>query len=320
MISDFINYQSITGTSTRYWDRGSNIFQYNVTALSGPFVGCVAEVDLINIGTLPISSFTFNMSNSGTGSNWGVTAYLFIDMYDTVGTQVYSANFNSAGTRTINNFLVGYEIRLQLQLATSASTGTYQLDSFSPLPNCLCKGTMIKVYSNNDISREIIERPIENIMVGDIVLSALNNPREVLLVNRNYYDGLSVRHLPVILKKGSICNGDGSSLCLPSRDLICSGLHSVLCNEDEARRLGIEGSYHKSSLVDGYNLYVVKKIEGSERITFKEISERVGEGDENGIYYYHLVVEGNEGFYMNGLPSESTIKDKILGKSFVKIT
>ena len=135
---------------------------------------------------------------------------------------------------------------------------------------CYCPGTLIQTVSG--------ERPIEDLVIGDQVVTLAGEARPIRWIGRRGYTGrFAARNpdvLPVLIHAGALEDG------VPKRDLMVSPLHAMF----------IDGLLiPASALVNGHSIATVKAVEQVE--------------------YIHLELDSHDVILAEGAPAESFVDD-----------
>lgn len=150
------------------------------------------------------------------------------------------------------------------------------LDEHENLPACFTPGTRILT--------PIGERPIEDLEVGDNVVTRDNGALEISWIGRKNLTGefleLNPHHYPILIKEGSLAN------YLPERDMWVSPQHRILFSCEEAQMFFEE----REVLVAAQHLTRLKGVQRA---------------DCDQVTYIYLMFEGHELVLSNGLWSES---------------
>lgn len=135
---------------------------------------------------------------------------------------------------------------------------------------CYCPGTLITTREG--------QRPVEQLMIGDNVLTATGETRSIRWIGRRSYDPIfsygNRDILPILFQKGSLGNQ------LPLRDLTVSPLHAMF--------------------VDGYLIPALHLVNGLSIIQIEKPDQ---------ISYIHIELETHDILLAEGAPSESFVDD-----------
>lgn len=147
----------------------------------------------------------------------------------------------------------------------------------SPSPVCFTKGTLI--------STEFGEIPVEDLNVGDLILTKDNGLQAIRWVGRRHLGqkelGLNPKFRPIRISANAL------GVDTPRSDLAVSPQHRILIQSAYAKML--TGSYEV--------LIPAKKLIGLPGV---EVQENVAE-----VFYYHILLDRHEIVYGNGALAES---------------
>ncbi len=142
---------------------------------------------------------------------------------------------------------------------------------------CFARGTMIKTQMG--------ERAVEDLAIGDLVLTMDNGFRPISWINQRTLSEMDLRKetklRPIRLEKGALGNG------LPCADLVVSPQHRVLFQSPIAERMF--GS--REILVAARQMLDMPGV---------EIAETT-----HGVTYFHFMFDTHEVVFSNGAPTES---------------
>jgi Hint domain len=145
-----------------------------------------------------------------------------------------------------------------------------------PEPVCFCAGTLIETPSG--------QRKVESLCAGDMVLTAMGEPRQVMWVGSTRIPAATLRqnpHLrPIIIPAGSL--GHGS----PATDLKVSPQHRVMIEHGACALLFGEEAV----------LVPAKFLVGP----LADVAEVAGD-----VVYFHVLLQDHDMLLSNGLPTES---------------
>jgi autotransporter-associated beta strand protein len=167
-------------------------------------------------------------------------------------------------------------------LVNFANTAAYAGHTFDPVSDghggtfieedntpCYCRGTLIRTVRG--------KRPVEDLEIGDLVVTLSGEPKPIKWIGRRSYDGRFIKGnrevLPVVIAAGALKRG------VPARDLFVSPGHALWLDEVLVPAL---------LLVNGLT------------ITQAESVERVD--------YFHLEFEGHEIITAEGASAESYVE------------
>lgn len=197
----------------------------------------------------PGDTVTINVSGVGNVTYTGVTFYL------ADGSRVFTPN---DGQVLQNGTLV----------STSWVSAQGPLDVVDLGPTCFVSGTMITTTNG--------PRKVEDLRVGDFVLTQDHGPKSVLWIGGGTWRAAGVS-APVLIKKGALGNDADMMVSQQHRMLITGWQAQLYMGVDEAL---VAAKY----LVNGTSIRIV-------------------EGGE--VEYFHLLFEAHEIITAAGIPSES---------------
>ncbi|WP_173577336.1 Hint domain-containing protein [Acetobacter fallax] len=181
----------------------------------------------------------------------------------------------------------GFELTISAagQTMTIDLDGTYDAASFA-LSGDTGSGTLLSVVQDGTpcycrgtlITTEHGEIPVEQLSIGDHVITAENGPRPIRWIGRRSYSGQFARGnrdiLPVVFRKGSLGNN------LPTTDLSVSPLHAMF--------------------LDGVLVPAVTLVNGTSIVQAECMDE---------VAYFHIELDSHDLVLANGAPSETFIDD-----------
>ncbi|WP_418610703.1 Hint domain-containing protein [Gluconobacter cerinus] len=139
---------------------------------------------------------------------------------------------------------------------------------------CYCPGTLIQTPQG--------ERPVEDLVIGDLILTASGDARPIRWIGRRAYDPLFAYGnrdvLPILFHKGSLGNN------LPKRDLTVSPLHAML--------------------IDGYLIPALHLVNDHSILQIQKPET---------IRYIHIELDSHDILLAEGAPSESFLDDRSRG-------
>ncbi|WP_240554592.1 Hint domain-containing protein [Acetobacter cibinongensis] len=239
------------------------------TALSG---AKLSDVTIGSGGILEIHSGV--MLDGAVNINSG-SVMTFLDTDDTQGMLSAALITSDDGKTEIKVLSAGNVVQtLPVQGDTSAplqwtNNASNHLELGFGTP-CYCPGTLIATPDG--------ERAVENLKIGDTILTAFRAQKTIRWIGRRTYNPLFVQGnrdiLPVLIKKGALGND------LPKRDLKISPLHAMFIN---------------GFLVPA--LYLVNDISIIQIQNPEDIS------------YIHIELEDHDILLAEGAPSESFVDD-----------
>lgn len=142
---------------------------------------------------------------------------------------------------------------------------------------CFTKGTQIRTETGN--------RPVEELEVGDLVVTRDNGLQPIRWIGSRTLDSIDLRAVsslrPIKIKRGSLATN------IPEADLIVSPQHRVLVRSAVAQRMF--GALEV--------LVPAKKL-----LALDGITQETG---EEGVVYYHVLLERHEVIYSNEALTES---------------
>lgn len=143
---------------------------------------------------------------------------------------------------------------------------------------CFGEGTMILMSDGTECA-------VEDIAVGDSVRAHMAEPKKVLWIGRRSLSAAELKAAPSLcpirITEGSLGKG------VPTHDLLVSPQHRMLLNSPiVSRMMGVE-----SCLVPAKHLLGLPGVD-------KDVTEQ-------GVTYFHILLEDHQVIYANGAPSES---------------
>ena len=148
------------------------------------------------------------------------------------------------------------------------------LTSPPPPPVCFVNGTLIATADMNI--------PVENLKVGDMVMSRDNGPQSISWIGKRKFAGNSPAHLlPIRIKANAL--GEN----MPQRDLLVSPQHRILVSD-----------WRAEILFDAPEVLVPAKH------LVNDSDIRVAT-DMNDFEYYHILFDTHQTIFSEGLPTES---------------
>ncbi|MBF0859143.1 hypothetical protein HKD24_07925 [Gluconobacter sp. LMG 31484] len=172
-----------------------------------------------------------------------------------------------SGTTMVKDIAVQGDFTSPLYF-TQAAAGNYLEMGFGT--PCYCPGTLIATPGG--------ERPVEDLKIGDPILTATGKVRPVHWIGRRAYDPLFAYGnrdiLPVLIQAGALAEG------LPQRDLVISPLHAMF--------------------IDGFLIPALHLVNGISIIQIKRPET---------IRYVHVELESHDLLLAEGAPSESFLDD-----------
>jgi RHS repeat-associated protein len=243
---------------------------------SGPDVITLA-VDNAAAGLADELSGTFKIAGDSAFTNSGFNAFSDLLAGDANTTQSVSLNTDTAGVFTeiitldpTDSNASGYSASLSAMSLTISGTVTS--------PACYCAGTLIATLSG--------ERSVEELSIGDVVMTKSGAARPIKWIGRRSYCGRFIKGrkdiLPVYFKKDSL----GESV--PKRDLWISPNHAMFF-ENASGGILIEAK----DLVNGVSIVQACAVER--------------------IDYFHIELETHDVIIAEGAPSETFIDDDSRG-------
>lgn len=246
-----------------------------VSALSG---STLSDISVNNGGTISIESGTIlqNPVQVETGA-----AFVFAGVdnsHSNVSGTVVPETVHSGDTpRAMLEVLSAGTVVEEVEIAgdftsplyfTRAASGNYLEMGFGT--PCYCPGTLIATPHG--------ERPVENLEIGDPVLTAGGQIRPVHWIGRRAYDPLFAYGnrdvLPILIRAGALAEG------LPRRDLMISPLHAMF--------------------IDGFLIPALHLVNGTSIIQIERPET---------IRYIHVELESHDLLLAEGAPSESFLDD-----------
>jgi hypothetical protein len=195
------------------FNSGSGVFQ-----ISG---GGVAEFDQSVAANVTVSFLdgqaTLDLTDAGAFLG-GVSGLQFGDEIDVAGVAGAAHNF-TAGVLT---FTSGDTTVASIKVAGNLTAGdfTYKADGSGGVDvgvACYCPGTLIRTDRG--------DRPIEDLVIGDRVISVAGTAEPIRWLGRRSYAGRFLGEqahlLPVRIRAGALADG------IPQRDLLVSPLHAM---------------------------------------------------------------------------------------------
>ncbi len=182
------------------------------------------------------------------------------------------SDLEDAATQSGADLLVtlpdGAVIRLQDVTITDLETAN------TGVPPCFATGTPITTVTG--------PRPIEEIAVGDLVVTQDNGPQPVRWIGRRHLTGADLRaspsFRPIRVRRGALGPG------CPARDIVVSPQHRLVMRRVEPLSDGVEILVPAVHLVDGRGIRQVDVAE---------------------VTYHHLLFDRHEIVFSDGLASES---------------
>ncbi|MBF0863901.1 MAG: Hint domain-containing protein [Gluconobacter potus] len=172
-----------------------------------------------------------------------------------------------SGTTMVKDIAVQGDFTSPLYF-TQAAAGNYLEMGFGT--PCYCPGTLIATPQG--------ERPVEDLEIGDSVLTASGQVRPVHWIGRRAYDPLFTYGnrdiLPILIRAGALAEG------LPRRDLMISPLHAMF--------------------IDGFLVPALHLVNGTSIIQIERPET---------IRYIHVELESHDLLLAEGAPSESFLDD-----------
>lgn len=221
-----------------------------------------------------------SLASGASADNVALLSGGMIDLSDLVFGSDVSLSLTSGSDLTIT----GADSQL-----TIALDGTYDASQFS-LSDDGQGDTLLTVVQDGTpcygrgtlILTERGEVPVEQLSIGDTVLTAENGPRAIRWIGRRAYSGQFAHGnrdvLPVIFRKGSLGQN------LPHTDLSVSPLHAML--------------------LDGLLIPAVTLVNGTSIV-------QAGRMDE--VSYFHIELDSHDVVIANGVQSETFIDDNSRG-------
>ncbi len=226
-----------------------------------------------------------NANLTGIFKNNAQTTISFTDLGNTAstvsGVLVHNGGSVSPSSGSTLEIMSGGQVLHSIGVADDFSSPYYfqtapsgnGLDLIVGTP-CYCPGTLIATPQG--------ERPVEQLSIGDIVLTALGKHRPIRWIGRRAYDPIFAYGnrdiLPILFRAGSL--GDG----LPRRDLMVSPLHAML--------------------IDGRLIPALHLVNDLSILQIEKPSE---------IRYIHIELESHDVLLAEGAPSESFLDDNSRG-------
>lgn len=227
------------------------------------------------------SSSGFNISGSVTDEATGlpplVSNPITVEIKDADGIVLWSGSTNvqSDGTWTISvpanlDFLPSsiYTVTATITGALPATSGSSQHNFSTDDTACFCRGTLIMTPEG--------ERPIEQLAIGDRVLTVSGEAKPIRWIGHRAYDGRftigknSIR--PIRIKAGALADG------VPKRDLFVSPEHALV----------IEGLFLPARLLT--NGATIRQVEHVDRLE-----------------YFHIELDAHDVIFAEGAPAETFV-------------
>lgn len=245
-------------------------------------LNAVSDDNKLQVG----EAFVLRTTNTSTGNSQlsGLLTTLGTGSFSTLltGTQEIIVAQNSAGQQFIvfpngdaPSGLLGGLGTLLVTNITAEPIG-YNFDTGAPI--CFARGTMIEIEEGLCA--------IENLKVGDFVLTKDNGAQEIRWIGRRHISSTSLQRRSY-LRPIRICAGSlGPNT--PSTDLVVSPQHRILVRSKIAQKMfGTD-----EVLVAAKQLLRIDGID-------------ICDDDENGVEYFHILLSNHEVIFANGAESES---------------
>ncbi|GBR67975.1 Hint domain-containing protein [Gluconobacter kanchanaburiensis] len=172
-----------------------------------------------------------------------------------------------SGTTMVKDIAIQGDFTSPLYFTQAASGNYLEMGFGTP---CYCPGTLIATPDG--------ERPVENLEIGDAILTANGKIRTVHWIGRRAYDPLFAYGnrdiLPVLIRAGALEEG------LPRRDLMVSPLHAMF--------------------IDGFLIPALHLVNGTSILQILRPET---------IRYIHVELESHDLLLAEGAPSESFLDD-----------
>ena len=202
-----------------------------------------------------------------------------VSITDTDGTQLWTGNATilADGTWSVSvpgglNFLPSQSYTVSASttgpLPGNVDDGSASRTFFTDSTACFCRGTLIRTAEG--------EVPVEQLAIGDRVLTASGEAKPIRWIGRRAYHGRfvntnnSVR--PIRIEAGAIADG------VPKRDLFVSPEHALV----------IDGLFLPARLLA--NGVTIRQAESVDRLE-----------------YFHIELEAHEVIFAEGLPAETFV-------------
>ena len=239
------------------------------------------------------SVLSFDDTAAMAGTIYGLTAPDIIDLTDVAYDLHGSVNLEAGNTLVVSE--KGHTYTLQLDpsqnfsgqffhlAADPAGAGTDIVESPAP---CYCGGTLIRTARG--------ETPVEELKVGDEVMTKSGVARPIRWVGRRGYAGHFLRGrndlLPVCIKAGAL------ALNVPQRDLWISPHHAMYFG---AMYFGEEGARRDGVLIEAKDLVNSASIVQAERV--------------DKVTYFHIELDTHDVIIAEGALSETFVDDDSRG-------
>ena len=237
-----------SGTAVSFAGTGTNLLALeHGFVVSGSVVGSSSATNTVellgsagaavtaNFGSLGLTNFQdllFGPGGSNTlrvSNTTGTVPIVLSDMTlssDIVDLTAIGTDGTITQNDTVNHRITvsgsGGTVTLQLD-ATDSTSFTVASDSVSGtdlMPPCFCRGTLIRTAEG--------EAPVEELVIGDLVVTVTGQTRPIKWIGRRAYDGRFIvgntTILPICVTAGALADG------IPSRDLFVSPEHALYLN------------------------------------------------------------------------------------------
>ena len=172
----------------------------------------------------------------------------------------------------------------QIQITSGDESGTVGNISFENFEEinfgimCFARGTLIKTIEG--------ERPIEELSVGDRVLTMDNSYQEIRWIGSRDLDDIDLTMNPKL--KPILIRADALGSGVPERDLVVSPQHRILIRSVIAERMFGQ----REVLMPANKLLTIDGID-------------ILHHTPDGVEYWHMLFEDHQIVWSNGAPSES---------------
>ncbi|GBR46076.1 Hint domain-containing protein [Neokomagataea thailandica] len=250
---------------------GSNTTVTNLTASAASTITLMQNADLLGNVTIDPNTTIFLQGAGAALSN--ISGFINSQNVNTLSIQSDDQESNTTILDVLSNGTIINEIALHNAVTSfsfvNAPSGN-GTDLVIGTP-CYCPGTLIMTPTG--------ERPVEDLAIGDLIVTANGQHRTVHWIGRRAYDPIFAFGnrdiLPVCFRAGSLGNN------LPKRDLTVSPLHAMF--------------------LDGYLIPALHLVNNH---TIHQITQ-----PETTIAYIHIELESHDLLLAEGAPSESFVDD-----------
>lgn len=244
-------------------------FADGTASVAGPGVGAFAQTSVSGVNNGDIVAFELTDATAGRTS-WSIAAQ------NAGGSnRLWSYGADTFGFDDGSGSGAGFDsLVFQIDFTSAGGSGLLVGDT---TPACYCRGTRIRTADASTI-----ERPVEDLRIGDLVVTAAGRLRPIRWIGRRSYSGRFAGRnpevLPVCFEAGSL--GDD----VPSRDLWVSPKHAMV--------------------LDGLLLPAEVLVNGRTIIKAERVTE---------VEYFHIELDSHDVLIAEGAASESYVEDNNRG-------